>query len=73
MEKSKERELRCRQRWVTLGAVELTKGGDPFGISRGVWDTFGFSAFPFLLVAPFFAPQKRNSKSPSALLLSRFE
>lgn len=31
---------------MTFGAVELTEGGDPIGISRGVWDTFGFSAFP---------------------------
>lgn len=46
MERSKEGELCCRQRWVTFGAVELTEGGDPIGISRGVWDTFGFSAFP---------------------------
>lgn len=55
MERSKEGELCCRQRWVTFGAVELTEGGDPIGISRGVWDTFGFSAFP-LLVVLFFSP-----------------
>lgn len=56
MERSKEGELCCRQRWVTFGAVELTEGGDPIGISRGVWDTFGFSAFPLLLVVLFFSP-----------------
>lgn len=69
MERSKEGELCCRQRWVTFGAVELTEGGDPIGISRGVWDTFGFSAFPLSSCRSLFfpsIPQKRNSISSSA-------
>ena len=61
MERSKEGELCCRQRWVTFGAVELTKGGDHIGISRGVWDTFGFSAFLLLVVLFFFNPSKKET------------
>jgi hypothetical protein len=64
--KSKEGELCCRQRWVTFGAVELTKGGDQIGISRGVWDTFGFSAF--LLVVLFFF---NTSKKETVIFLPR--
>lgn len=67
MKRSKEGELCCRQRWVTFGAVELTEGGDLIGISRGGWDTFGFSAFLLLVLLFFFpTPQKRNSNSSSA-------
>jgi hypothetical protein len=58
--KIERRELCCRQRWVTFGAVELTKGGDQIGISRGVWDT-GFSAFLLLVVLFFFNTSKKET------------